>query len=186
MIVGLFEFIMMKTGDTLDQKLMASLFNNYLHEDDTYYKKNFKGKVSTKRTLPHQGALADYVEVLDHERAVSLLENSDKWAIGICSCRHEKYHLNEKRCNVPLKSCISLGFAAEYMIRNNFARASSKNETIDLLGISKEHGLVINADNVKIILLHYASAAVAVAVLLPVLIHSVMKTLLSHQIMFHI
>lgn len=153
LIIGIFEFTMMRTGENLDSKKWARLFHKYLNGDDNFYKANFKGgeRVMPLRALPHEGTIedADYVEVLDYEKATAIAENSRKFAIGICSCRHEKLHAGEKKCDTPLETCSTLGGATDYMIRHGFAREVSKPEMMENLARSREMGLVFCADNVK-------------------------------------
>ena len=85
---------MMRTGDSLSSKKWAELFHQYLHGDDAFYAANFgpDNRVSVMRTLAHEEAIwpTEYVEVLDHEKATAIIEDSSRFAIGLCSCRHEK------------------------------------------------------------------------------------------------
>src|SRR5512136_128119 len=113
-MIGIFEFSMMRTGGGVDSKALAHLFNAYLHADNgTIYAANAKGgeKISVIRALPHWDAIdaSEYMEVLDYEKATSIIESSEKFSIGLCSCRHEKFHLGEKKCEVPLDKCSSFG-----------------------------------------------------------------------------
>lgn len=153
MVIGIFEFTMMRTRGALNLKEWARLFHAYLLDEDTFYRANFghKEKISPLRALPHEGTFSDeeYVEVLDYEKATSIVEGSEKFAVGICSCRHEKLHLGEKKCQVPLDTCSTFGPAVDYMVRHDFAKEVSKSEMLELLARSKEMGLVFCADNMK-------------------------------------
>jgi len=153
LVIGIFEFTMMRTGDNLDSKKWAKLFNDYMHGDNSFYAANFdRGKkISPLRTLPHDAAIdeSDYVEVMNYEKAGSIIEENTKFAIGICSCRHEKLHLGKKTCDVPLELCTTIGGSTEYMIRHGIARDAAKGEVLDNLERAKEMGLVLCADNVK-------------------------------------
>ncbi len=153
MVIGIFEFTMMRTGPGLDTKKWAKLFNDYLEGNKDFAAKNFGGseKVSVMRSLPHEGAVRpeEYVEVLDYEKATAIVEAADRFSIGICSCRHEKHHLGRKTCKIPLSKCSSFGPAADFLIRNNLARSASKTEMLENIAQSKEAGLVLNADNVR-------------------------------------
>jgi ferredoxin len=91
----------------------------------------------------------EHVEVLDYEKATAIVESSDRFAMGLCSCRHEKGHLGEKRCAAPLDNCSSFGVAADFLVRNRLAREVSKTEMLENLARSRELGLVFNADNVQ-------------------------------------
>lgn len=153
MIIGIFEFTMMRTGDDLNTKEWARLFHRYLEEDDSFFAANFKSgeQVSIMRTLPHEDAImsSEYVEVLDYEKATAIVEGTDKFSIGLCSCRHEKLHVEQKECDVPLDTCSTFGIFADYLIRRDLAKEASKTEMLENLARSKELGLVLSADNVK-------------------------------------
>jgi len=152
MIIGIFEFTMMRTDSAVDSKEMGKLFHEYL-QDGSFYKANFGSgqKISPLRTIPHAETIdsSEYVEVLDYEKAETIINRADRFAVGICSCRHEKLHAGEKKCTIPLENCVTLGNAADYMIRHKLAREAAKSEIFDILAESKESGLVLNADNSK-------------------------------------
>jgi len=153
-VVGIFEFTMMRTGKDLDSKHWAKLLTEYFNSDGgAFFSANFnKGTKSTLfRTLPHEETIKDldYSEILDYEKARSIIEGSDKFSIGTCSCRHEKFHTDEKKCDNPLDTCSSFGYAADFLIRNNMAKEVSKTEMLENIVRSKELGLVFIADNVK-------------------------------------
>jgi ferredoxin len=152
MVVGIFEFTMMRTGDELKSKEWAELFHNYLNTGEAF-KVNFGNgqKISPLRTLPHEGTIldADFTEVLDYEKATSIVDSHKKFSIGLCSCRHEKHHLGEKHCDVPLETCITFGNGVDFMVRHNFAKEVSKTKILEGLSRSKEMGLVFSCDNAR-------------------------------------
>jgi len=153
-MIGIFEFSMMRTGGGVDSKALAHLFQQYLsHNDGEIYAMNTKNgkRVSVIRALPHLETIdaSEYMEVLDYEKATSIIESFEKFSIGLCSCRHEKFHVGEKKCDVPLDKCSSFGGAADYLIRNKLAKEVSKSEMLENLAQSVEMKLVLCADNVK-------------------------------------
>jgi Na+-translocating ferredoxin:NAD+ oxidoreductase RNF subunit RnfB len=153
LVIGVFEFTMMRTGGDLDTKAWAKLFHDYMSGDDAFLTQNFKEgtKISVMRALPHEGTVAetDHVEVLDYENATAIVNQSRKFSLGFCSCRHEKHHLDQKHCDIPLETCASLGKGAEFLIRNKLAREITKSQMLEHLAASREKGLVLNADNVR-------------------------------------
>ncbi len=153
MVIGIFEFTMMRTRGELHYKEWAKLFHQYLSEEGAFYHANFRHgeKISVLRTLPWEDAINDgeYVEVLDYEKATAIVENETKFAIGICSCRHEKLHVDAKPCDVPLETCSTFGQGTEWMSSRGLAKMVSKEEMMDNLARSKDLGLVLTADNVK-------------------------------------
>jgi len=152
-VVGIFEFTMMRTRGELDYKEWAKLFKEYFQGEQGFLAANFKHgeKIGPLRTLPYEEAIdtENYVEVLDYEKASAIVENAKKFAIGICSCRHEKLHTGEKTCDVPLDTCSSFEVSADYLIRHGLAKEVSKTEMLENLARSKELRLVLNADNCK-------------------------------------
>jgi len=153
MVIGIFEFTMMRTRGELNHKEWARLFHDYMQDGASFYRANFgRGKkLSPLRALPYEDAVDDsqYVEILDYEKASAIIEQADKFAIGICSCRHEKMHVGEKKCDIPLETCSTFGASVDYMTRHGFAKEVSKEEMLDNLARSKESGLVLCADNVR-------------------------------------
>jgi Pyruvate/2-oxoacid:ferredoxin oxidoreductase delta subunit len=151
LVIGIFEFTMMRTGEGLNTKEWARLFNDYMHGSDIYYKSNFGNgqRVGPLRTLPYEETISEHVEILDYEKASAIVGDAKMFAVGLCSCRHEKLHLGAKKCDVPLETCTTIGPAAKHMANRGFAKLISKSEMTENLARFKEMGLVICADNVK-------------------------------------
>jgi ferredoxin len=153
MVVGIFEFTMMRLGPNLNTKQWAKLLNEYMEVDESFRVANFGHgeQIFAMRTMPHEEALgsSEFFEVLDYEKASALIAENDRFAIGLCSCRHTKMHLGEKTCDVPLEKCSSFGDAADFMIRHNLSREVSRSEMEDNFAQSREMGLVFGADNVQ-------------------------------------
>lgn len=153
MVVGVFEFTMMRTDNEVDAPRLAGLFREYIEDNQLFLAANFgkDKRTSPFRALAHEETVSgtEHIEILDYERARSIIEGNDVFAIGLCSCRHKKSHNEERTCTVPLEKCSNLGVAAEYMIRNGLAREVSKARMLENLDESRELGLVINADNVQ-------------------------------------
>jgi ferredoxin len=153
LVIGIFEFTMMRVGDDLDSKKMAGLFHQYMGPDGVFHGANFGHGESTTimRSLPHDGTIRedDFVEILDYEKAREIIDGATRFSMGICSCRHEKHHLGMKSCEAAMDNCSSFGMAADYLIRHDLAREVSKAEMFDNVERSRELGLVMNADNVQ-------------------------------------
>jgi ferredoxin len=148
LVIGIFEFTMMRKSGHLNTGHWAELFHKYFAN---VYEANFSNdeKMSVLRVIPIEETIKTgfQTQFLDYERATSLIESADKLAMGICSCRNEKLHIGEKKCDAPLDNCSMLGIGADYMIRNNLAREVSKSEMLENFARSKELGLVLSAAN---------------------------------------
>lgn len=150
-VIGLFEFTMMRTGEGCDYGRWSALFHDYLMGSDEFFAANCGNgqQVALMRTMPHEEALGEYVEVLDYEKARKVVAAQERFAAGYCSCRHEKYHLGKKECSTPMDNCTSMGKSADYLIRHRMAREISRSEALENLARSRDAGLVFNADNVR-------------------------------------
>jgi ferredoxin len=152
MVIGIFEFTMMRAGPEPDFKTWAELFQAYLSEG-SFYHTNFSldQQVSIARAVPHRDTVRveEAVEVLPYEKVEAIVAEARDFAIGTCSCRHEKQHTNHKECDVPLETCASMGRAADYLIRHGMARKASREEMLELFEQSRDMKLVFSADNVK-------------------------------------
>ena len=150
-VIGFFEFTMMRTGRA-GLKELSRLFHEYMLENPAFLDANLGHgeQVNVMRTMPHRDALGEeYLEVLDFERTEELIDRAKLFAVSACSCRHEMLHLGHPPCRVPLESCTSFGHAAEYLLRHNLAREISREEMRALFGRSRDLGLVFCADNVQ-------------------------------------
>jgi Fe-S-cluster-containing hydrogenase component 2 len=152
LVIGIFELTMMRTGPDLDRKKLAGLFHRYMGPNGVFHDANFARGESTTimRALAYEGTVREdeYVEVLDYEKARSIIDRADRFSMGLCSCRHEKLHLG-CGCEAPMDNCSSMGYSADYLIRHDLAREVSKAEMLDNVERSRELGLVMNADNVQ-------------------------------------
>ncbi|ABK98109.1 4Fe-4S binding protein [Pelobacter propionicus] len=151
MIVGLFEFTLMRVGPDLNTREWARLLHDYM--DEAFCEANWGDGscFSIFRTLPHEEALrqAECAEILDYDKASALIAGTKRFSIGLCSCRHEMLHLGEKSCDTPLESCTQFGYAAEMMIRNGLGREVGRREMKEHFARSRDLGLVLTADNVR-------------------------------------
>ncbi|MDD4051650.1 MAG: 4Fe-4S binding protein [candidate division Zixibacteria bacterium] len=153
LIIGIFEFTMMRTRGELNTKQWARLFHDYLNGDDSFYAANFRAgaMMSPLRVLPYGEAIeqSEHVEILDYEKAAAVVDEAKTYAVGICSCRHEKLHVGKKTCAVPLDLCTTMNRSCDYMVRHGFARAVPRSVIHDNLAQAREMGLVLCADNVR-------------------------------------
>lgn len=153
LVIGIFEFTMMRSGPGLDHKKWAGLFRDYLDQGAFHAANMTEGAwVSIMRAVPHDGSIApaEYVEVLDYEKATAIVESNDRFAMGMCSCRHEHEHTGERTCKAPMGNCSTFGApAVDFMVRNGLAREVEKTEMLENVARSRELGLVLNADNVQ-------------------------------------
>jgi ferredoxin len=148
MVVGIFEFTMMRTASEADHRRRAELFRDYLDHGDFFQQNLGDGQqVFLGRALPHE--MVECSEILDPERATQIVRQARRWSIGTCSCRHERLHAEGTVCTTPLATCTSFGTAADYLIRHGLARPADPEEVLEIVARSRDSGLVLTADNVQ-------------------------------------
>jgi len=60
MILGFFEYTMMRSGPDADSKALSGLYHEYLEKDDSFWAGNFGhgNRYSPMRTIPHESSVA--------------------------------------------------------------------------------------------------------------------------------
>ncbi|MCK5378635.1 MAG: 4Fe-4S binding protein [Acidobacteria bacterium] len=149
-VVGFFEFSMMRAQDSIPKKRMAEALDAYTHGDPTFAHEVFGGDTVIGKTMVHESALSDedLPDVLDWERATSVIEEAHNFAVSYCYCRHKAEHLG-KRCDAPMDVCLSVNAGASFVVHREFGREIDRSEAMDILIQSRESGLVQVADNVQ-------------------------------------
>jgi Pyruvate/2-oxoacid:ferredoxin oxidoreductase delta subunit len=149
-MVGFFEFSMMRLADGLPKERLATAYHAYVEDDLSFLDELSGTDTLMSRTLVHETALYDNLlsEVLDWERATACVAEARRVSVTNCYCRHKAKHL-DAGCDYPMESCVSLGVAADYLIRHGFGREISQQEGLELLTAAREAGLVHIADNVQ-------------------------------------
>jgi hypothetical protein len=151
-MVGIFEFTMMRTGSNYSPKAAAELFHAYLSGSDDFYRANAGDgqQMALARAVPYLEAVApeDVVEILSYEKVEAIVENHEQYAIGTCACRHEKQHSGQKTCAIPLDTCTSFGYAADYLIRHHMAAQVSREQVLENINAFLSHNKISSFDNI--------------------------------------
>lgn len=149
-VIGFFEFVFMRTRDEMPMKELSELFEQYMFQDDRFAHSVFAETTQLGRSLVQEEALpsGDYTEILDWERASSVIQSAQTIGLSLCACRHKASHLG-KSCNAPQKTCMTFNGSAEMLIKKGMAEEVNARETMDILQQCKEAGLAQIADNVQ-------------------------------------
>jgi Pyruvate/2-oxoacid:ferredoxin oxidoreductase delta subunit len=148
-VVGFFEYSLMRARDSIPKKRMAEALHAYTHLDDAFAREALGRETVVGRALVNETALVDPLpDVLDWERAGSVVGEARSWAVSLCFCRHKAEHLGQA-CGAPVEVCLSLNGGADFVARRGFGRAVERAEALAILEASRERGLVQIADNVR-------------------------------------
>ena len=148
-VIGFYEFTFMRTRDEAPMEELAHLFEHYFDEGALPHAV-FRANTQLGRSMVREEALpADPpVEVLDWERATSVVSNADAVAVALCPCRHHA-RLVGRGCAAPLRTCLSFNDAADALAGAGIAERVTNDEALEILTESKAAGLAQTADNVQ-------------------------------------
>ncbi len=102
----------------------------------------FWRKTPQLRTIPVQQSVEAPLEILPYERAEELVRGQSRFAVANCICREEMDLLGH-HCTKPRETCMVFGMAADAYVRTGRGRASSMEETLGILALAEETGLVL-------------------------------------------
>jgi electron transport complex protein RnfB len=105
-------------------------------------------KTPQLRTIPVNKSISVQNEVMPYERAEELVRGQKTFAVSNCICRQEQ-RIQGKGCSKPEESCLTLGMAAESVVRTGRGRAISREETLEILRRAEKAGLVLQPANAK-------------------------------------
>lgn len=150
-MVGFFEFSLMRTRNDIDQKLLSELYYQYLNVEEDFIKDLFLGtETRFGKAFVYESVLSNdnQVEIMDYDRASSVIRSAEHISVSMCFCRHKMEHLG-KSCSAPMETCLTFGTAASSLSRHGYARAIDSSEAMEILHRSNEHNLVQCGENVR-------------------------------------
>lgn len=137
-VIGIWEFHL----NDLDTELIRDM-GEYL---PTLSKEAWK--LPQLRTVPVERSITARMEILPHEKAEELVRGQKKFAVAPCICRREQKMIG-KGCQKPEETCLVFGIAADYYERNGLGRVIDLQETMDILKMVDEEGLVLQPGNTQ-------------------------------------
>jgi NAD-dependent dihydropyrimidine dehydrogenase PreA subunit len=150
-MAGFFEFSMMRIRSDIDQKLLSTLFYEYLNKEEDFIRDLFtRGETQLGRTFVHEPVLSNEnaLHVLDYERASHVIKTAKHIGIGMCYCRHKMQHL-DRACDAPMNICMTFNNTAASLTKHGHARRVEESECMDLLQTAYDHNLLQFGENVQ-------------------------------------
>lgn len=150
-MAGFIEFSMMRLREDVNQKVLAELFQQYIHvEEDFMRKLVVEGETKLGRAFVQERVLSaeNSLQVLDYERATAVIKTATYIGVGMCYCRHKMQHL-DKACKAPMDICMTFNNTAASLIKHHYARKIDAAECMDLLSLAYENNLVQFGENVR-------------------------------------
>ena len=103
-------------------------------------------KAPQLRTIPVGRSIPVELDVMPYEKAEELIRSHNKFLVAPCICRKERTMVGEG-CQKPEESCLVLGSATDYYLKNGLGRMIEKEEALEILGEADKHGLVLQPSN---------------------------------------
>jgi ferredoxin len=150
-MAGFFEFSMMRIRGDIDQKMLATLFYQYMNVEEDFIRNLFvRGETQLGRVFVHEPALPPdgALQVLDYELASDVIRTAKHRGVGICYCRHKMQHVG-RDCAAPKNICMTFNSTADSLIRHGYARRIDEVECLDLLREAYNCSLVQFGENVR-------------------------------------
>jgi Na+-translocating ferredoxin:NAD+ oxidoreductase subunit B len=138
--IGIWEFHV----QDLDEQLIRD-FDEYL---PTLLDLDIWRQAPQLRTIPVGESIPAAAEVLPYEAAEELVRRHSRFAIAPCICRRERGIVGEA-CDRPVETCLSMGTAADFYLRNGLGRPATLDEVLQLLVEADIAGLVLQPGNMR-------------------------------------
>jgi Na+-translocating ferredoxin:NAD+ oxidoreductase subunit B len=137
-IIGIYEFQL--------NKLNANLAKDFEEYSSSWFNLEHWKKTPQLRTIPVGVSIDVEREILPYEKAEEIIRSVKKIAVAPCICRQEKELLGEG-CGKPSEVCLVFEKAADYYIYNGLAREINIEETLQIIRIANDSGLVLQPGN---------------------------------------
>jgi formate hydrogenlyase subunit 6/NADH:ubiquinone oxidoreductase subunit I len=86
------------------------------------------------------------MEVLPYEQAEAIVRKQTTFLVAPCICRRE-HQMKGAGCEKLMEACLIFGWGAEYYARNGLGRFITLEETLEILKMAEEQGLVLQPSN---------------------------------------
>ena len=137
-LVGIYEFQL----KNLDREF-SELFEEYLPHYGIAMANVQTGQM---RTIPVGSAVEVTAEVATYNNVRELIKEKDFISVQQCICRKEQGLLGNE-CSYPQEVCIGFGDFARYYVDNGMGRQIDLAETLKILDLAEEEGLVLKPTN---------------------------------------
>jgi len=137
-LIGIWEFHV----NSLDKELIRDMDEYFPSLAEEVW------KVPQLRTIPVGRSIDAQIEVLSYEKAEDLVRGQKKFLVAPCICRREQKMVG-KGCDKPEETCLVFGMGADYYERNGMGRVIDLEETLDILKMADEAGLVLQPSNTQ-------------------------------------
>jgi len=147
-IPGVVEMTLMKGEDTPESRQYAKKMHDLLEDSSSRVLDKIEAMDSSfARVIPVNQGLSHDNQTLHYEDVRSIIDGATRFAITHCHCRTQKFLADEKVCDAPRDVCMSLDFAADFLLRAGIGQEVDQKTMLEKLDLAEEHNLVHMTDN---------------------------------------
>ncbi|MHA2400011.1 MAG: ATP-binding protein [Promethearchaeota archaeon] len=134
-------------NDKLNRKI-SPLLNQYYIE--TYAQEFVGHDTQGLRAIPINQTIQDTRQVMPYEDIIKVIDNFEYYSVSACPCSH-RHNLDEdfKQCNHILERCLHFDTLGRYTVENGLGREITKEETLKILRMAADEGLVHGISNTQ-------------------------------------
>lgn len=140
-LVGIYEFQL----KNLDREF-SELFEEYLPQ---YAMAMANVQTGQMRTIPLGSAVEVTSGVATYNNVRELIKEKEFISVQQCICRKEQELLGNKCSYASQEVCIGFGDFARYYVDNGMGRQINLEETLKILDLAEEEGLVLRPNNAQ-------------------------------------
>jgi electron transport complex protein RnfB len=129
-------------------KESSPMINKYYLDGwfDQYRDVHYKGL----RALPIEETVEDTRQIVPFEDIVKVIDSFEYYTVSTCPCRH-RHNLDPDmpECKHPTEVCLHFDELGHYIVEHGLGREITKKETVEILKMAADSGLVHGISNWK-------------------------------------
>lgn len=134
-------------NDKLNREISPYLNKYYIEA----YAKEFIGhETQGLRAIPINETIHDTRQVMPYEDILKVIDNFEYYSVSSCPCSH-RHNLDHdfEECKHVLERCLHFDSLGRYCVENGLGREITKEETLKILKMVADAGLVHGVSNTK-------------------------------------
>ncbi|MFX1521998.1 MAG: 4Fe-4S binding protein [Promethearchaeota archaeon] len=129
-------------------RTISPLLNQYYIES---LAEEFIGhKTQGLRAIPINKTIHDTCQIMPYEDIIKVIDNFEYYSVSVCPCSHRHNLDNDfEDCKYDLERCLHFDSLGKYCVENGLGREITKEETLKILRMSADAGLVHGISNTE-------------------------------------
>jgi formate hydrogenlyase subunit 6/NADH:ubiquinone oxidoreductase subunit I/DNA-binding Lrp family transcriptional regulator len=133
--------------DRLNREISPYLNQYYI---ETYAEEFVGHDTQGLRAIPINKTIYDTRQIMPYEDIIKVIDNFEYYSVSACPCSH-RHNLDPdfKECKYTLERCLHFDDLGRYCVENGMGREITKEETLKILRMVADAGLVHGVSNTE-------------------------------------